>query len=306
MFFFVLTIPAVDGFVAISGWYGIRFTWKKFFKLWGLIAFYSILVYLLHWGAYAMGWVAKPGIFYVTGGWFGGSYLALMLFAPLISAGIDALAQDKQKLLSIWGLYALAVILKWLPTHGMTAVNASGWGSHTFNTLLFVYVTMRVVRLCDFAWFNKRRLGMILLGCITFLLLSLPVRISLYRILGKEVETCLDIMRFQGYDMPLIWIMAISAFLFFRHLSLPQWLVRVAAFCAPSMFGIYLFHDVSVLKVFLYQRPEAWLHATFPQLPIAVIILMCTCLCFTVSLGVDLLRRGVIVLLSAAKRHKAQ
>ena len=29
----------VDGFVAISGWFGIRFTWNKFLKLWGMITF---------------------------------------------------------------------------------------------------------------------------------------------------------------------------------------------------------------------------------------------------------------------------
>ncbi len=70
-----------------------------------------------------------------------------MLFSPLINAGIEFLLQDKKKLLSAWVLYALAMVLNWSPLYFMTGADASGWGNHTFNTILFMYVTLRVVRI---------------------------------------------------------------------------------------------------------------------------------------------------------------
>jgi len=43
VFFCALLIWHVDGFVAISGWFGIRFSWRKLVTLYGVILFYSLL-----------------------------------------------------------------------------------------------------------------------------------------------------------------------------------------------------------------------------------------------------------------------
>ncbi len=292
LLFFALTIPAVDGFVAISGWYGIRFSWHKFLKLWGIIAFYSVLCYALH----------PKGWFIVSGGWFGGSYLALMLFTPLINAGIEALAHDKKRLISAWGLYALAITLKWIPTHLMTGVNAAGWGSHTLNTLLFVYVTVRVIRLLDWTWLMRQRLGWWLIGCAALLLASVPLKYFLWEMLGKSNLNCLGVLIGQGYDMPLVWITAILAFLFFYKLHVPTRLAKVAAFLGPSMFGIYLFHE-SAFGSQLYRIPMAYITEHWTGLPNAVNILLCVLITSTTSLGVDLLRRGGLALIKKLYRR---
>ncbi len=95
MLFFVLTIPAVDGFVAISGWYGIKFTLKRFFRLWGVVAFYTMFIYFLSLCMRRFGFPVKVE-FNVTSEWFAGSYLALMFVAPFINAGVEALSSEKK------------------------------------------------------------------------------------------------------------------------------------------------------------------------------------------------------------------
>lgn len=85
----------VDAFVAISGWFGIKTTLKRFARLWGLMMFYNMIgCALTHW--------LYPSKFswnqlFALGGWFGGCYLALMLMAPLLNAGIEALVQKSHK-----------------------------------------------------------------------------------------------------------------------------------------------------------------------------------------------------------------
>lgn len=89
MFFSDLTFWHVDAFVAISGWFGIRFSIKKFVSLYGVILFYSVIG-CVSW------WLLDRSTFgvesvRVTGGWFGGSYLMLMLMAPLLNGAVDRL-----------------------------------------------------------------------------------------------------------------------------------------------------------------------------------------------------------------------
>ncbi len=140
-----LTIPAVDGFIAISGWYGIRFSWNKCARLWGLMVFYLIFTMGFTALAHTLGWTElRPRLY---GWWFAGNYLGLMLFSPFINTALETLAQTPKKLLTAVGLYTLAVFLNWIPTHLFTGVSVSGWGSHSFNTLLFVYVVTRSLHL---------------------------------------------------------------------------------------------------------------------------------------------------------------
>ncbi len=99
-----LTYLAVPGFVAISGWYGIRFTWKKWFAVWGITAFYSVASFFVAHLAVDLGWVVKVPSLKISGGWFIGPYLVLMLLAPVLNAGLDALHKTgNSKLLCAWG-----------------------------------------------------------------------------------------------------------------------------------------------------------------------------------------------------------
>lgn len=67
----------VDAFLALSGWFGMKFSLKKFGKLWGFVAFYSAISIVV--GRFIMG-VATP--IKIDGEWFGNAYLCLLLIVP--------------------------------------------------------------------------------------------------------------------------------------------------------------------------------------------------------------------------------
>lgn len=292
MLLFVITIPAVDAFVAISGWYGIRPSTTKFFKLIGLFAFYSLSIWFFMVTRWLIGVEDEFPRFSLSGGWFGAAYLALMLLAPILNAGLEALKETPRKLLGAWGLFALAIILNWGnvfnrgPVLLFPAFSVEGWSSHTFSSLMFVYVTVRTARLLNWQVRLKRYSLLLLCGMLLVLLASVPLRV----LVGMP-KSCLRVIGELGYNAPPIWITAILALFVFISVKPSNWVTRVATFLGPSMFGVYLFHE-SPLKEVLYQLPEVWLSDNYPWIPTAIIILACAVFTFVVSLCVDLLRRA--------------
>ncbi len=64
----------------------------------------------------------------------------------------------------------------------------------------------------------------------------------------------------------------------------------LCSFLAPSMFGVYLFHESAIGRK-VYQIPMAWITENWQWMPDAGNILLCVCFTFLVSLCVDLMRR---------------
>ncbi|MGN0885659.1 MAG: acyltransferase family protein [Candidatus Spyradenecus sp.] len=291
-----LTLPAVDGFVALSGWYGMRFSWQKVVRLWGMFAFYSVIVWGVREVAFMWGETSVPPAFRVTGGWFGGTYLGLLFCMPLVNAALEALAKEPRKLFGAWGLYALAITLGLRPLGGLSGLSVSGWGSHTFNTLLFVYVTAWMVRR-----FVAERVKSVAVAGVWVLAMgsvgAIVLLQALYWVLrGRALPHCVVNMSVAGYHFPGVWGAAIAALVLFARCPMPQWLQRSARFLGPSMLGIYLLHDTSLRKV-LFCLPMEHLHERFPEVPLVFIFAVGVVLCFTLSLAVDLARRAGLTLL---------
>ena len=96
-FFFALLTWHVDGFLSISGWFGIKFAWSKVVRMYGIVCFYSLL-------SIAYGIVFHPAGYglkdiKISGGWYGNTYLFLMFLAPFINCGVESLAQKGKRVL---------------------------------------------------------------------------------------------------------------------------------------------------------------------------------------------------------------
>ena len=282
LFFDVLIIWHVDGFVAISGWYGIKFSWKKFLSLYGQILFYSLVGCVVHWIR------VGEGKFIVSGGWFGSSYLMLMLAAPLVNAGIDYLRNSDagRGVLRTWGLIAFGVTCSALPNHLFTGINAVGMCSASFLTLLFVYITARVAR-CAFP--SPLPARWLLSYILCYPVLALMPGFCLMAVHGNYGD--LKVLHAgMNNNLPHVWLMALATLmLFVWHVRIPSWLGRVSAWLAPSMFGVYLIHDVTYGGRDLYRIPtrllcDAGIHP-FAALVAASVIAFAACN------GIDLCRR---------------
>lgn len=132
-FFGVFISWHVDCFVSISGWFGIKFSWLKFLKIFGVCAYAKVLSII-----FAKVIAPRVGVdasqLAPEGGWFAGTYCMLMFVAPLINAAVKALVDESSKaLISAWGLFAIAMTLDWAPIiNKFVLVHPQGGGRFRF------------------------------------------------------------------------------------------------------------------------------------------------------------------------------
>lgn len=265
MVLYTLIVWHVDSFIGISGWFGVRFSLVRFAKIWGLLFFYGMLSY------------AYNGQFRINGGWYGESYLMLLFLSPFINAAIDKVIEmPRRKIFYIWFGMFVAVTLSWMPTHLYTGVNYAS----SFLVFVYIYITMRLIRLLD--------LGKII-GKYTLYIVATFI-------LGAVVQCFLMYhgMPIGSYAAPHVVAMSIIMFLLFKdRYSIPCWLQRVSELCAPSMFGVYLCHtSCTSFGRFLFIIPQRWLRDTYSLHPF-VIIVCSAAVCFFSALLIDFVRRMI-------------
>ena len=260
----------VDAFLSLSGWFGVRFSCQKFWRLWAVIAFYSAVSIAV--GRFVLG-EATP--LRISGGWYGNTYLCLMLVAPLLNAGIDSLASKGNKhLWSAWAGFAAVIWINWLSRNSYIGMLAYDIQPFSLVQMVFVYFTMRVVRLTNLLqkvrlWHCAFALGAFALGAFA------------------------DFTR-TNYLAPYVMIMALAMFILFeRFIRLPACVGRLAVWAAPSMFGVYLIHEVSSYGQFLHRVPSRWLSSL--GLSPWLCVLGAALFCFVLCIVLDALRRNAIV-----------
>lgn len=285
----------VDGFVAISGLYGIKFSWRKFLRLWGMCAFATGLSVLFSLKT-GIGW--RPSLLVVNGGWFVGTYMMLMLMAPFLESAIDAIvARGRQAVISTWGLVVVGTVLSWLPVHLLSAVAPSGAGGISFLCMMFVYVTARFAAKLNIKVDIKCFAYVLLLfvACEMLMVAGLEV---FYSMIGKPVRWCSEILYVSSYCAPYVWLFGIAlVFYFAQHIRLPAAVARVVSFVAPSMLGVYLLHATTsfgdhsygVIEKFFTEQMKM---DVVPSVVSAAVVIYCSCLLL------DMFRRGGVLLIS--------
>lgn len=282
----VSTHFAVDAFVFITGWYGVRLSLRKVVGLlgMGLFAFCALGLFSLFCG---QGWQASFSL-----GWFGNSYLALLFVSPLLNAGIDALRrEDERALRRAWFAYAVFMFLSWLPIGSCVDLKVAGWFGHSFNTMVFVYVTGRVLSVCE--WTRTIRIRGLILAAVG--LQGVNLAWGLCRVSWPESS----FFRVSGdYDAPFLIALAICVFLIFLRLPLERCVVVSRATCAvaPSMFVVYLLHSGVPSPL-----PKQWIgnleHVILPMeggCGMGIATVLTACVVFVACVAIDGARRLIM------------
>lgn len=294
-----MTIFSVDAFVFISGWYSIRLNFRKVLRLLGVGLFASIIVGVLSF------WTLGHFSFAYSLGWFGNTYLALMLLAPFLNAGVERLRGDNPKLLwGIWGAYGILLVCGWLPFKSVGFdIAPSGFKAFSISTMVFVYLTGRILADCErikqlhgftsfgmFAMCGLGTLGLVVLGHFC----------KSHAVFGWILDTDLG-----AYSSPLVVATAMFLFLTFLRVRIPTSFGRICLFLSPSMFSVYLLHDgchgVAVWPIIV--GVERWF---FEKIGNGVIsqcasICMTAMVIFVVCVAIDLIRRACLGLLKIMK-----
>ena len=214
----------VDGFVFISGWCGIRFSWGKVLRLHGVAAYAAIVcaLYSMAGGNCSTGAFLQTAFNLWKGFWFLHAYVLLMLVSPCINAAFESLSEGK--LFSV-ALPLLAIPFCWSFAHDVPLLrrfvpDTEGLSAYSGLTFIGVYVAGRLARR-----FESR-----IVPNVKILLISI------------SALTVICALGFGRYHSPFAMLLAACWFFIFK-LASPQLLHRIVVFMIPSVFPIYLFHS---------------------------------------------------------------
>ena len=222
-----VSYAGVLGFVLISGYYGIRFSWSKVLKLEGVGIGCALTVVsaaaLCDPAAFTLPHYAQEVIRLFRGYWFVHAYVALMIFSTLSSP-----ATVLPFILLVYGWSFLAH----LPALNRILPLTPGLEPFGGITLFAVYLVGRLYRRHD--WDAKLKLRWVLpLTALCGLVVA--------SVIPPTNHWCGVLAR---YNSPFLLGLALGLFWLLRRLQSPTnpWFVRFLRLLTPSVFSIYLIH----------------------------------------------------------------
>lgn len=254
----------IPGFLLISGYFGITFSFRKVFKLVALAYSCYWLTMPLRWGQDSVVSLLLP-----HGGWFLPFYLVLMLMSPLFNAMIKN------------GGYALVIVVLllfvgWVPALSnnphVSMMKIPGMQGNGMLLMLATYCIGHAVR--DYQLAQKGNLAQwgaaFALGVV---LMSMP---SLSWVMSND------------YCSPFVIGVAVLGFVFCLHLPKDiGYFGKVITFIAPSMFSVYLIHECC-LKRYQY---GIFCGADGEGVVVRSLLIFFGCI------GIDMVRRGLVHLI---------
>lgn len=165
IFFQALTVPAVNIFVMISGYYGISHSKRGIFNLLFQTFFYLILVYAVC-IACCLSQFTVTGVkdlFMLTpGNWFLKSYILLYIIAPVLNAFVKTASRQQFRFILI-AYYAFMLLYGWLFPKSTDYI-AGGYSPISF---IWLYLLARYIRLYPICLSRmKFRTNIVLLAAI--------------------------------------------------------------------------------------------------------------------------------------------
>lgn len=255
-----LSFVAVNCFVLISGYFGIK---------WKIKSFSSLIFRILFWSAisYVLAVVLTPlilGETYVYSGnlfaniftirWFIGAYLCLYVFSPVLNSFLDNVSQSKLGCFLL-AFYALSTIFGWiLKSHefyeGMSMLALAGL------YLIGGYIRRYELKVLQFNRFWDLAIYLII-GIVLVIMSIIAYRFNATQSL-------------YGYLNPLVIIQSVYLFLFFKKLDVGK--SGFINLIAASAFSVYLFHTDICSRV-LWSHICEVINSYGPVLSVFIVIL---------------------------------
>lgn len=254
-----LAIVAVNVFVLISGWFGIKFNFNKLSSLCFQILFFSLgffIVFSFISPSEAFTINRIKGVFLMNGDyWFVKAYLILFILSPVLNAFIDHVSQ-KQFFITLATFYAFHTVYGWLMD---ASVNFTMNGT-TGISFIGLYLLGRYLRLypSKYSKMNKNNDLLIYISC-TILLCACNLFLLHYGI-DVSVEG-----RLFSYASPLVIIASVYLMLFFSKLSFQS---KCINWIATSCLAVYLLHCNGFFFGKYYRQiiEQIYYHSDYPYI----------------------------------------
>lgn len=261
-------LVCVNVFVMISGWFGIKASWKGAAKLLFQVVFLAVLCFVVFAAAGLPVSFKKdllPYLLFGSGYWFVVSYLILYALSPVLNAFTER--TSKKEFACVLTTFFLAEFM-----YGFLL--DTGHFDYGFSPLFFIglYLLARYVRLYSGRWFSFRK----------GIDLGIYLGVSIISMIGFWFGYKWFGMGFHlnHYDSPLAVIAALYFLLVFSKLDFQS---RTVNWLAMSAFSIYIIHENALVSP-IYQQFFISLHESVPlilwliMLPGAVIVLGFGCI----------------------------
>ncbi len=276
MLYQAFIIVAVNCFILISGYFGIKPSKKGICSFLAYIIFYALLCFgignLIDTTDFSFRKLAACFFHIDKQLWFVSTYLILYLLSHFINKGINALSNKKLILITL--IFTSLDILGWVKGGSLL------FGSYQINHMLTVYIIGRTL-----ARFKDRILPISKKS--KSILLALFITCSF--------ATALLTIRFKyvfpmDYNSIFTLTASVAFFILFMSLNLQN---RIINFIAGSAFSVYLLHQSSYTWSTLLNFSQSMMNSlnewtyNFVYIPITIILL------FAVTIPIDIVRRKV-------------
>lgn len=257
-FWEALCMCAVNVFVMISGWFGIKASLKGFCNLLWQVAYISIIAVAIQTIVFDV--QLSPRLLFSCGGWFVASYIVLYILSPILNAYIES-----TPLKSIRNLLAVFFLLEFI------------WGfTDSVSFLLNGYSPIPFIGLYILAAYLRKK-GTSLKPSKAFLGYLASCLLATIAMTIHSASTDLkNLTFFYGYLSP--FIISAAAFLLLTFAAIPDERLRKKPFgklipwFASSAFAIYLLHAGTRFAFQLYTRTVRETYTADPGFNGALII----------------------------------
>lgn len=258
LFYNSFLVIAVNAFVLISGYYGIKYKTKSLFSLFLQATIYSISIWYISHILLGIGGSISPVQY-----WFCVGYFALCLISPYVNKVIAELTNKQLIALTSIVVFLLCVIGFFGNAHHILG------GGYGFIQLLSIYIIGRTIsRFREVLWKIK---GSFLLTA--FAISYLGILIPAYLLFHSNMALSWNMF---SYDNPLIIINACILLLVFTKIKIQiSWIRNISS----HLLGVYMLHDNGFIrnKFIIGMMPSficSWQQALFliPLIAAAILI----------------------------------
>lgn len=279
--FFVesLAIVAIDVFVLISGWFGIKPTIKKFAGFLFQIVFFTLSILLLFWlikGRSVIGLKPLLRVFMVTKGyWFIKSYICLYILSPVL----NLFAEKAPRKLFSWvllGFFAFQTIYGW------TDSAPEFYFGYSALSFIGIYLLARYLRMYPVDLLSNRRLCLGIYVSISIILALCLLLLTKADLFPKYALTIT-----LSYINPAIIVSSIALFFTFNCSKIKY--SKAINWIAASSFTVFIIHSNEFILP--YYKEVIWhLYSNFPVGLRALAIILFLLLVFIVCVLLDQIR----------------
>lgn len=225
------SLICVNLFIIISGWFGIRFSWKGIGSILFQCSFYCILITVLFFTLDQP--ISRKILFkelYIGDAyWFVPSYIVLFILSPFINVAIKEM-KEKELRIMIFLLLALELFYGWIND---VCGYANGYSPLSFLTLYIIgrYLKIYKIRFLEISSYKSFFIYLMIVFTSSILLFFGTLIVSSIQ-LSLQSKLC-------AYNSPFVILSSLYFFNIFRQISFNN---KIINNMATSSFAIYLIH----------------------------------------------------------------